>query len=117
MAINLSSEIKAFTSGTTIEVATISTVLDLSPEADMLEAAVSGTQAFIKLAEDTDNGANYVAIQPPAALSATYTITLPVDAGSSGQVLTTDGAGVTTWETPSGGLTFSQILAISTLNL
>lgn len=33
----------------------------------------------------------------------TWTLTLPTDDGTSGQVLTTDGAGVTSWTTISGG--------------
>jgi hypothetical protein len=45
-----------------------------------------------------DNGI-IVSVAPPAAPTA-WTLTLPDDAGASGQVLTTDGAGNATWETP-----------------
>lgn len=46
-----------------------------------------------------------VTIQPSSSMVAlsTYTITLPTTAGTTGQVLTTDGSGVTSWTTPAGG--------------
>lgn len=44
--------------------------------------------------------ANYITVKAPAAGVTAYTISLPPTAGSSNQVLTTDGAGVTTWTTP-----------------
>lgn len=52
--------------------------------------------------EDTTGG-QYVALQAPGTLAANYTLTLPVDDGSSGQVLTTDGSGVLSWSTDGGG--------------
>jgi len=48
-------------------------------------------------------GGEYVALQAPGTLAASYTLTLPVDDGTSGQVLTTDGAGVLSWTTDVGG--------------
>jgi phosphoribosylcarboxyaminoimidazole (NCAIR) mutase len=36
------------------------------------------TQAFLRFYEDTDNGTNYVAVAPPAAISGNVTLTLPV---------------------------------------
>nr|DAL04211.1 MAG TPA: Right handed beta helix region [Crassvirales sp.] len=46
-----------------------------------------------------------VSIQPPATgtLTTSYTLTLPADDGTSGQVLQTDGAGVLSWATAGGG--------------
>jgi len=38
-----------------------------------------------------------------ADVAGTWTLQLPADDGSNGQVLTTNGSGVTTWETPAGG--------------
>ena len=49
------------------------------------------------------SGGEYVALQAPATVSASYTLTLPVNDGDADQVLATDGAGVTSWVT-SGGL-------------
>ena len=51
---------------------------------------------------DSDN-TNSIRLQPPAtgSLTSNYTLTLPVDNGNASQVLTTDGAGVLSWSTPS----------------
>lgn len=51
--------------------------------------------------EATGSGSNYAAIQSPTTLAADYTLTLPVDDGTSNQVLTTNGSGVLSWTTPS----------------
>jgi hypothetical protein len=49
--------------------------------------------AEIRLPEDTDNGANYVAIKAPNALAANLTLTLPTADGTNGQYLQTNGSG------------------------
>lgn len=46
---------------------------------------------------------NYVNIMAPAAIGASYTLTLPPDDGVANQVLQTDGNGVLTWATSGGG--------------
>ena len=46
---------------------------------------------------------NGVTVTAPAALAASYTLTLPPNDGTTGQVLTTDGAGVTTWSSAGSG--------------
>jgi hypothetical protein len=48
------------------------------------------------------NTSGYVQIQPSAA-AGSWTMTLPATAGSSGQVLTTNGSGVLSWSSASGG--------------
>jgi len=53
--------------------------------------ATAGSE--IRLPEDTDNGANYVAIKAPNALAANLTLTLPTADGTNGQVLQTNGSG------------------------
>jgi len=52
-----------------------------------------------------DDNANTVTIQTPAAadLPASWTLTLPQNDGTSGQVLSTNGSGVTSWADSSGG--------------
>jgi len=50
-----------------------------------------------------DGDTNYVEIKSPANIAADYSLTLPVDDGTSGQVLTTNGTGVLTWTNPSSG--------------
>jgi hypothetical protein len=64
--------------------------------------ATSAGQAQIELYERTTNGSDCITIQPPAALAATYTLTLPGNEGTTGQLLTTDGAGVLSWTSPTG---------------
>jgi hypothetical protein len=49
-----------------------------------------------------DINGNRVRLQSPD-IAADYAITLPTTAGSPAQVLTTDGAGVTSWTTVAGG--------------
>ncbi len=47
---------------------------------------------------------NYVALRASPVGVTPYTITLPTSAGSSNQVLTTDGSGVLSWSTPASTL-------------
>jgi len=58
-------------------------------------------------------GGQYVGLQAPATVPTSYVLTLPPDDGNSGQVLTTDGSGTTTWTTPSSGVTKGQSIAFS----
>lgn len=48
------------------------------------------------------NTSGVVTVQPAAA-AGTWSLTLPTNDGDASQVLTTDGSGVTSWTTPSGG--------------
>ncbi len=70
-----------------------------------------GAQGDLRFA-DSDSS-NYAAIQAPATLTANYTLTLPVNDGDSNQVLTTDGSGVLSWTTPSGGITTGKSIAMA----
>lgn len=54
-------------------------------------------QRDLRLGEAAANGSNYVAHQAPATLAGDYTLTWPVDDGTSNQVLQTDGSGVLSW--------------------
>ena len=56
---------------------------------------------FIEFFEDSDNGTNKVTLIGPAS-TADITLTLPSSDGDSGQVLTTDGAGVLSFATVGG---------------
>lgn len=49
----------------------------------------------------TDDTTNTVTVALPSAVTS-YTLTLPIDDGNTGQCLVTDGSGVTSWGTPSG---------------
>lgn len=52
--------------------------------------------------EDTTGG-EFVALQAPSVLASSYTLTLPVDDGTNGQALVTDGNGVLSWSTAASG--------------
>lgn len=58
---------------------------------------IMDNQHAVKFRETTGSGTNFAAIQAPASLAADYTLTLPIDDGTSGQVLSTDGSGVLSW--------------------
>lgn len=59
------------------------------------------------------SGGEYVAMQAPAVLSASYTLTMPPNDGDANQVLTTDGSGALSWTTPSAGVSQAKVTAIS----
>ncbi|MCC5631700.1 hypothetical protein LC613_28700 [Nostoc sphaeroides CHAB 2801] len=53
--------------------------------------------------------------RPTSGQTADYTLTLPTSAGSPSQVLTTNGSGVTSWTTVSGGTTNGQLVDTTAL--
>lgn len=53
--------------------------------------------------KETGAGSDYITIQAPATIAAAYTLTLPTTDGNSGEYLQTNGSGVLTWATVSGG--------------
>jgi len=72
-------------------------------------AGNSTAGAEIRLPEDTDNGANYVALKAANSIASNVTFTLPAADGSSGQFLRTDGAGTLTFSSVSPGGTTGQV--------
>ena len=52
--------------------------------------------------QDTAGG-QYAALRAPGTIASSYTLTMPTADGTSGQVLTTDGAGNLSFSTVSGG--------------
>lgn len=79
---------------------------------------VSSTQVDITAQGDLrlqdTAGGEYVAIQAPGVLAASYTLTMPTTDGDANQVLTTDGSGVLSWTTPaSSGGGFTAVSVIS----
>jgi hypothetical protein len=52
--------------------------------------------------EDTSGG-QYVALQAPGTVATSYTLTLPVDDGTNGQALITDGSGNLSWSSAASG--------------
>ena len=66
------------------------------------DGTTSGTAGAIKL--NCSNNTHGVKIQSPAhSAAADYTLTLPVDDGASGELLSTDGNGVLSWASAGGG--------------
>ena len=61
------------------------------------------------------NNANSITMDAPNSLAASYTFLLPPNDGTNGQVLTTDGNGVTTWTTNGAG-TVTSIATAGTVN-
>ena len=82
---------------------TSNTVMTLDASESVVVIGGNATKAGeIRILEDSDAGSNYAAITVPA-LSANYTLTLPVDDGTSNQVLATNGSGVLSWADSGGG--------------
>jgi len=61
------------------------------------------------------NNANAITLDAPNSLAASYTLVLPPNDGSNGQVLTTNGSGVTTW-TSNGSGTVTSVGGTGTVN-
>ena len=96
------------------------TVLTLADGSILLDpsgyVAVGGktTQAGeIRFLEDTNDGSDYVALKGPTGYTGSTTYVLPSVDGSSGDRLTTSGAGVMSWVTPSSGVTAGFVIAMS----
>jgi hypothetical protein len=73
-----------------------------------------GAFTSTQVALQSDN-ANSITLDAPAALAASYTLLLPPNDGNNGQVLTTDGSGVTTWTTNGVG-TVTSVAGAGTAN-
>ena len=73
-----------------------------------------GAQGDLRLA-DSDSS-NYLAIQATATLSANYTLTMPANDGDADQVLQTNGSGVLTWATVSGGAAWQAVITADPAN-
>lgn len=60
-------------------------------------AGTASTSAEVRLAEDTDNGTNYIGLKAPASVGTSKTFVLPDADGSANQVLKTDGSATLKW--------------------
>lgn len=72
-----------------------------------LERMKIGTDGNVQVSGNLrlkSNTANYIELVSPAGLASNLALRLPASAGSSGQALTTDGAGNLSWSTISGGV-------------
>ncbi len=69
----------------------------------------AGQTGELRFDELAANGTNYVAIKSPDDLTGNVVLTLPTGAGSSGQVLSTNGSGTLSWISPGGGGTVTSV--------
>jgi hypothetical protein len=58
--------------------------------------------AATQLRFQDDDASNYVAFKAPSTVASNLVLTLPAADGAAGQFLKTDGAGVLSWDSPSG---------------
>lgn len=72
----------------------------------------SFTSTQVQLQSDNSNS---ITLDAPSGLASSYTLLLPPNDGTSGQVLTTDGSGVTTWTTNGAG-TVTSVGGTGTVN-
>jgi len=75
--------------GTTTSNTVVSTQVDITGQGDLRLQDAAGGQ--------------YVALQAPATIGTSYTLTFPVDDGTNGQALVTDGNGVLSWSSAASG--------------
>lgn len=75
----------------------------------------TGPVASINGFQLNSDNSKAVTIVAPGSLAANYTITLPADDGTNGQVLTTNGSGVTSWTTNGAG-TVTSVGGTGTVN-
>lgn len=79
-----------------------------------LTLGVQSTTAGSIVLANTNVAARATTIQSSASASAAWTLTLPVSAGSAGNILSTNGAGVTSWVAASVGTVTSVGLTVAT---
>ena len=75
----------------------------LSADVTLTVDGSASSAGEIRLAEDTDNGTNYMGFKSPAAVTSSLSFELPDGDGTANQILETDGSGVLSWVTPSAG--------------
>ena len=92
----------SITPTSSIQVGSITTAsqggIELRPD-----PALSTQTGELRFDEMSSNGTNYVGFKAPTNIPSNKIWTLPTSDGSAGQVLTTNGAGILSWGTVSGG--------------
>jgi len=73
-----------------------------------------GAQGDLRLADG--DSSNYIAIQAPTTVGSNVTLTLPDTAGSADQALVTNGSGVLSWSTISGGASWQAVITADPAN-
>ena len=85
---------------------TVPTLVEVVPGANNATTLGSASNAWKSFYLAATGGTNAIQVQAPATVASAYTLTLPGTAGTSNQVLTTNGSGTLSWTSPaSGGVT------------
>lgn len=71
-------------------------------DGNILLSNSGGLQGELRLAEAAIMGTNYISLRSPGALASNVNYTLPLDAGTAGQQLQTDGTGNLSWASAGG---------------
>ena len=87
--------------------------LDSSISTPLEVTGSASAGAEIRLPEDTDNGAHYVALKAADSIGSNVTFTLPSADGSSGQVIRTDGSGNLSFVTTSAGVSLDEVTSLA----
>ena len=91
---------------------TSNTVLTLDGGDSVVYLGGNATKAGeLRILEDTDDGANYVAIKAPA-IGTSFTLTLPADDGCCGEFLKTNGSGVLDWAAVDSGACAASLVQV-----
>ena len=89
-------------------------LLGLLNPAGYVSVGGKATQAGeIRFLEDTDDGANYIALKGPTGYGSNVTYILPTVDGADGDVLTTNALGTMSWTTPASGISAGFVIAMS----
>jgi len=84
---------------------------------DFLTPETSTVGGKVTLYEGTSNGSNYVQVKAPNTLAGDLVLTLPATDGSNGHILTTNGAGVLSFQAPAASsLTLAGDTGTDTFN-
>jgi len=86
-------------------------------DAEITASKLNNSGDLIVLNSDATGSGNDFSctIARSASQTASWTLTLPTTAGSSGQVLTTNGSGVTSWASGGGGLSSQDVILLALL--
>jgi hypothetical protein len=79
-------------------------IIDAQAQITATGALKSATSLIL---EETGAGTDTITIAAPASIAASYSLTLPVDDGAAGEVLSTDGSGVLSWVSNASSSSFA----------
>ena len=78
---------------------------------------IAATNSSVRNLILNDNDVNTITVKSPADIAANYALTLPINDGAPGEVLSTDGSGVLSWVSSSAGSVTSVTSANNYLSI